>query len=324
MRAVEAIHGQLPRYTWTTSSLYMDNFLVLLDKLTQCQLKDIILALLDTQRCMSQNKDIVKSNALIEAAYSPGNVYKMRVLLACLMQVKSKDELSHTKNFIITANALADLTGSKAKNNYEELKTAAAGLRAMYITVMEKPNGEGGSPVKTEINVTGSCRYYDSEGKVSLRFNAEIIPYISSLKNRFTKYQAKYVMPMRSGYGIRLYELCLQWLGEEREFSVGEFRAMFDLENKYPVIADLRKRVIIPALRDINEHSDIRARFGQRKAGRRISHFQFMIAKPQTKTASLSHRDWIDKYKMGRPGQSWEETIKRTQSEYNKYKNVRS
>ena len=31
-------------------------------------------------------------------------------------------------------------------------------------------------------------------------------------------------MPMRSTYGIRLYELCLQWLGDEREFEVDEFR----------------------------------------------------------------------------------------------------
>ncbi len=265
-------------------------------------------------------QDIVKSNALIEASYSPGSVYKMRVLLACLMQIKAKEKLSHKKNFVVTANALADLTGSKAKNNYEELKSAAQGLRGMYITVMERPNGEQGEPIKAEINVTGSCRYYEREGRVSLRFNAEILPYISDLKNRFTKYQAKYVMPMKSSYGIRLYELCLQWLGEEREFSVEEFRAMFGLDNKYSHVFELKRNVIDPALKDINTYSDIRVKFGQRKAGRCVSHFQFMIVKPQPKVKALGIRDWITKYKMAKPGESWETAISRLKSNHTKYK----
>mgnify|MGYP000569031081 CR=1 FL=1 len=161
---------------------------------------------------MDAKQDIVKSNALIEACYNPASVWQMRLLLAALMQVKSGEELSHTKNFVITANALADLTNSNSKgvSNYRELRKASKELSRTVITIQEKPNGEIGSPDETDINITGSCRYYKNEGKVSIRFNAEIIPYISSLKKRFTKYQAKYVMPMRSSYGIRLYELCLQ------------------------------------------------------------------------------------------------------------------
>ena len=266
-------------------------------------------------------KDIVKSNALIEAAYHPGNIYQMRLLLACLMQVKSTDELSHTKNFIVTANALSDLTGDKAMNNYRELEKASKAVRAMYVSVKEKPNSEIGTPDITEINVTSSCRYYKKEGKVSLRFNAEIIPYISSLKKRFTQYQAKYVMPMRSGYGIRLYELCLQWLGDEREFSVEDFKKLFGLENKYKSIKDLKVRVINPALNDINTHSDIRVIFGQRKAGRRVSHFQFMIVRKQKKKEKLlSHKDWISANNKANVGEDWDSAIKRTKTEYKQYK----
>ena len=264
-------------------------------------------------------EDIVKSNALIEAAYNPGNVYQMRLLLAALMQVKSGDKLDFRKNYVITANALADMTGSKAKNNYTELRNAAKELGKQVITIYEKPNGQVGKPDEIDISITSSCRYYKNEGKVSLRFTEEITPYISDLKKRFTKYQAKYVMPMRSSYGIRLYELCLQWLGDEREFEVNDFRLMFGLEKKYSNVSELKRNVIDRALNDINNYSDIRVKFGQRKSGRKVTHFQFIITRPVkhkeiTQIPKPSFDDYVSQH--ARTGESWEQAKKRLTEEY--------
>ena len=265
-------------------------------------------------------RDVVKSNALIEAIYNPGSVYNMRLLMAALMQVKAGEPLDYKHRYYISANALADLTGSKAKNNYEELKKAANDLMEKIVYVRETPDGK---PLKflRKINLVSSCDYIDDQGTVGLRFTDEITPYISDLRKRFTQYQAKYVMPMRSSYGIRLYELCLQWLGDEREFSVDEFRRMFGLENKYKSIKDLKVRVINPALNDINTHSDIRVIFGQRKAGRVVSHFQFMIVKKQKKKEKLlSHKDWISANNKANVGEDWDSAIKRTKTEYKQYR----
>lgn len=270
---------------------------------------------------MNENRDIVKSNALIEALYNPSCVYHMRLLMAALMQVKSKDELDFRTRYYVSANALADMTGSRAKNNYSELKRAADHLMGSTLTVKSTPDGE---PLKKyrKINLVSSCDYEDGTGTVGLRFTEEITPYISSLKARFTQYQARYVMPMRSGYGIRLYELCLQWLGDEREFSVEDFRQIFELTNKYPLIADLKKRVIDPAIADINEFSDIVVEFGQRKRGRVITHFQFKIAKKRGKEIQerlpingkpkIYTREDLEKdSSLARPGETYEQALRR-------------
>jgi len=277
-----------------------------------------MLVLCDTTNLMTHSEDIVKSNALIEAAYKPGNVYQMRLLLAALMQVKAGEKLDFRHQYIITANALADLTNQKAVANYRELKKAVADLRDMYISVKEKPNAELGTPDQTDINVVSSCQYWHKEGRVSLRFTEEILPYISDLKKRFTQYQAKYVMPMRSSYGIRLYELCLQWLGNEREFLVDDFRRMFGLENKYSNIRDLKRRVIKPALIDINTYSDIRVKFAQVKRGRRVHSFQFMIVKSEKdpKPKKPSFDEYVEL--NARPGEDWKQAKQRLSPEYRK------
>lgn len=261
---------------------------------------------------MSPKKDIVKSNALIEAVYNPGSVYQMRLLMAALMQVKAKEKLDYRKRYYVTANALADMTGSQAKNNYQELKRASKELMETTLVVSDTPDGR---PLDKylRINLVSSCEYSDGEGVVGLRFTEEITPYVSDLRKRFTQYQARYVMPMRSSYGIRLYELCLQWLGDEREFEVEEFKRMFGLENKYKSIKDLKARVINPALDDINTHSDIHVKFGQRKAGRQVTHLQFMITR-KTPRKKVSFDQYVKD--NARVGESWESAKKRLKSAY--------
>ena len=84
--------------------------------------------------------DIVKANALIEAHYNPDSLWEMRLLIACLMQIKAADDMDHTQVFSIASNALADLTGTLAKSNYRHLKRAARELVRMVVEVELNPD----------------------------------------------------------------------------------------------------------------------------------------------------------------------------------------
>ncbi|TXK93905.1 replication protein RepB, partial [Methylococcaceae bacterium HT1] len=39
----------------------------------------------------------------------------------------------------------------------------------------------------------------------------------------------------------------------------------------------LKRRVIEPAIAEINEHSNLWVKYGQRKSGRTVTHFQFQF-----------------------------------------------
>ena len=66
------------------------------------------------------------------------------------------------------------------------------------------------------------------------------------------------------------------------------------MENKYQRLEVLKRRVIQPALDDINTHSDIHVDFGQRKSGRTVTHFQFRITKKVKKPPKLT-KEYIEK-----------------------------
>jgi plasmid replication initiation protein len=244
--------------------------------------------------------DVVKSNALIDAIYSPGSVYQMRIVMAVLLQIKSKEKLDYKHRYIVTARQLNELTGTN--NNYDELRRASHGLMKTQVVITHSPDGKE-LPNRLRANLVSSCEYIDKEGQIGLRFTDEITPYLSELRTRFTKYEAKNVMPMRSAYGIRLYELCLSWLGEKRSFSVKQFREILDLKgSSYDRIEVIKRRVINPALDDINTHSDIRVKFDQKKVGRRISELIFSITRPVTgKTPeTLGFEEWVTRYKLAK------------------------
>jgi hypothetical protein len=119
----------------------------------------------------------------------------------------------------------------------------------------------------------------ENEGRVCLRFNKDMLPYLTELSTQFTKYRLKAVAKMDSAYAIRLYELLMQWQGVgKREVSLDWLRDTFQLGDKYPAMKDLKKWVIEPAVSQINEHSDLSASYTQRKTGRNVTHLTFTFA----------------------------------------------
>ena len=127
----------------------------------------------------------------------------------------------------------------------------------------------------------------------------------------YTAYFLKHVAKFRSSYSIRLYEMLIQWKSVgSTEIEVDELRQLWVLENKYPAMCDLKKRVIEPALRDINEYSNLWVKVGQRKRGRRVHSLQFRFGlKQQEKKKKQLTREYIEKH--AKPGESWEDAVSR-------------
>ena len=232
---------------------------------------------------MSKTEVVKKSNALIEAAYHPASLYQMRLLLVAISQIKDSENLTYKTQFEISAQGVADLIGiaGKSGGHYYQLKKAADDLMEMIVTVKKNPDGRPRSKRWSRINVVNECVYCEGEAKVILTFTPSIIPYIAALEGRYKAYKLAHVIRMKSKYGIRLYELCLQWVFPNgwKEITVDEFRYLMGLEDKYRVIADMKKWVIQPALRDIKTCSDLSVTCRTRKVGRIITYLQFKITK---------------------------------------------
>lgn len=249
---------------------------------------------------MSQEQEVsqpvYKSNALVEASYrlTPA---EQRIMLSCIAQVRRDQPITDEVLYSVSATEYAALADTESHSVYKELADAALRLKRREVWIAERPNGNGS---REETLITGwvqSIRYRKAEGRVELRFSKDMLPYLTQLTEQFTRYALGDIARLNSGYAIRLYELLCQWRDAgERVVSVEWLRDTFLLEGKYPAIKDFKKRVIEPAVEQINEHTSLWVKWDQRKTGRRVSHLVFTFGekangkKAKKAAANQKHR----------------------------------
>ena len=224
---------------------------------------------------------VYKSNQVIEAGYKL-SLNEQRVILACIAQVRSSEQLMITDEFELSAKDFAQLFSVSEARAYHALIDVVESLFNRYV-VVDRPYPERPRSKKLKMRWISSIEYLTDEGKISLCFSKKMLPYLSELKGQFTKYELQHIGNMTSVYGIRLYELLMQWRTTgHREIEIAWLKKQFEIEDKYGAIKDLKKYVIVPAIKDINTYSDYHVEWTQRKTGRSVTHFTFVFSKKET------------------------------------------
>lgn len=242
---------------------------------------------------VAHDVDVVcKSNALIEASYRL-TLYEQRVVLAAISQVRRDQKVTDEEIYVIRAAEFAAANGIDVNSAYRHLHDAVQRLYQRQVTVFERPNG--GGALKPRRGLKGrSFRWIQTidfdlpNGMVGIRFGKDILPYLSQLSERYTRYLLKDVGGMSSVYAIRLYELLVQWKSRgTRTVSIEWLRRTFALGDKYQAINDFKKVVIRQAVAQINDHSPLYVEWDQIKSGRRITHFVFRFEKQEDRRLRL-------------------------------------
>lgn len=235
----------------------------------------------------SDRQLVVKSNHIIEASYRL-SVAEQRVILSAISQVRRDQQVTDEVLYSVTAAEIAQLCGTDQRTAYRDLQSAAERLQTRRVTLILEPDGVTIRSKRRRVTCwVQSVDYIDQEGRIELRFGKDILPYLTGLQREFTRYALSDVAKMTSAYGIRLYELLMQWPEGHREIALDDLRRWLQLEDRYPSIKDLKRRVLDPAVEQINEHSPLTVTWSQRKTGRKITHLAFdYVTKSKAKPVS--------------------------------------
>jgi plasmid replication initiation protein len=221
---------------------------------------------------------VTKGNKLIEAKYSRGLI-ETRIVDACVAKIDKASDLTPERFFEISAAELFDLHETMDKNHvHDQLKIAAENLINQKLKI---------PATNTWINWFSSVSAPPGEGKIVLQFSVAIKPYLFAIEGNFTSYPLKNTLLFTGSYSHRLYEFLMQWMDfGKKEFSIAELKHRLELEDQYDRTDNLKLRVIDPAIKDINKHSDILVDYTQRKTGRAVTHFIFTFKSKERKKHS--------------------------------------
>ena len=211
---------------------------------------------------MLKNNLIVKSNQVIEASYTLTTI-EQRLILSAIAQVPKGEEISDDVLYPLTTKNLVKL-GGDGKASHKEFKDAVNRLYERSIVLRDGDESDSFRWIQEKV--------FKESAVAFIRFSKPILPFLSNLKAEFTKYLESDIVGMSSPYSIRFYELIMQYRSVgHREISLENLRWMFQLQNKYPVWADLKKRVIEQAIKEINEHSPYNLTIEPKRTGRKIT-----------------------------------------------------
>ena len=221
---------------------------------------------------------VVKSNQVIEASYQLSAV-EQRIVLAAISRIPKNQPITDDELYPVSVDELKQL-GVHEKTAYRDLKEGINRLyeRSINLSIDDK---------SIKMRWVQVIQFLDSQSVIGIRFSKPIRPFISNLSREFTKYALSDIAGINSGYGIRIYELLVQYrqIGK-REISVESLRTMLELGKKYPLFADFKKRVIDTAIDQINEYSPLKVTYEQKKTGRKVTHIIFSF---KEKSKSITH-----------------------------------
>jgi plasmid replication initiation protein len=215
------------------------------------------------------NISVTKSNSLIDASYKL-NAQAQKLVLACLGKVDSRPDATPQKEITLTASEFSELMGIDIKNAHRELYKAADALFKSSIILHE-----GDEEIELHW-IQEKAKKMKGEGAVRIIWSDRILRYICQLKSRFTSYKLRNIASLQSGHSIRLYELLMKFNATgERVIYLNDFKSALGISDKYPEYKDLAKRVIKPAIEELNQRSDLVIKFDTIKKGRNIAALVF-------------------------------------------------
>ena len=246
---------------------------------------------------------VVKDNALVNASYSL-NLVEQRLILLAIVVLREHthnmelDYIAFNKPIKITAESYMSTFGVSQSTAYETLKDACKTLFARQFSYQE-PREKGRIANKTTRWVS-DIPYIDNSATVEFTFAPAVLPLILYLEKHLTSYELVQVSNLTSGYAVRLYELLIAWrsTGKTPQIKLSDFRQkMGIMEHEYPKMEVFKRRVLQPAINQINKHTDIIASYEQHKDGRTITAFSFTFEQKKSEEKDIGRdKNTIDMF----------------------------
>lgn len=224
---------------------------------------------------------VTMSNALTRAGHGLTLAEKRVVMMAVSkldsMKIMRTGEMLPSVK--ITAAEYAETYDVDPNTAYEALQDAAKNLFERKLTFFEPAHRRDGKPLKpirNDMRWVGRCRYHEGEGWVQLAWWPDLVPLLVGLRKQFTTYQLQQASALRSAYSWRLLELLARFKSSGRaEYTIEDFKASMDAPPSLSDFAQVKRRIIDPAVKELTEKDGWMIQWQPVKSGRKVSAVRF-------------------------------------------------
>ena len=231
----------------------------------------------------SKDNKMVVSNNYVRAVHPDRmNVNAMKLFRLVVTQCRWKDKEFYEYEFKLTD--LAEAFEISGQNLYRDVQEMCKNMVQMILYI-----GDGNPRHRWEYRpIFRTCFYEPKTGMVTVQISEDMTELFLKLRKNFTQVPIAAVLTMRSKYAIRLFEVicekmkdCYPYANNATEItlSLDEIRRATGTEKKktYDRISNLKDKVLMTAIKDIEENADLKIIVRDKKKGRKIDGFNLEI-----------------------------------------------
>ena len=226
------------------------------------------------------------SNLLIRASHGL-SLAERRILMLAISQVEPKKRYTGNPVFRVYASDIVDLAGVTPQTAYDDGRNGQRRLYDRSITLLHDMTTGELKPGSTRW-IT-KAHYQKNEGWLEIAINNELLPYITELKREFTSYNHSRSGGFRSIYSHRVFDLLMQF--KTKGLLRIDIEKFSDAVEAPPSIranfANIKRRIIEPALNEIKEKDGLVVKWKPVKAGRKVKSLEFTFSPEQQKALPL-------------------------------------
>ena len=223
----------------------------------------------------SKNLEITKSEAIVKARYKLSPL-AIKFISVVLSNLKRSDDIN--EEYVIKVKDFKELTGQKTNRIYELIDEALDNLLKNPITI---PLGDEKNSILKANWVSGAIY---NDGEVRFMIYPKLRPFLLEVKEKFLKYKLENILPLRSSYSIRLYEILKDWFElhnrygskAEKIISINELRDILEISKGYRY-NDIKRQILEKSKEELKKHTDIIFDYEEIKTRRKVTHLKFFI-----------------------------------------------
>jgi plasmid replication initiation protein len=226
-------------------------------------------------------KDLVaKPNQLIEIVGVISGV-QTKMYNVILARAQQQLKIEDTEEFILELSDVINISGIKNKNQ-NQIRNYLSDLLKISIEYTDSKGDWGG------FNLISSYKKIGNQVKIGLPKEIRV----ALMENNYYSTLDLLMMSKLEGkHAITLYEIAIKYHKVKiPEYSIEEFRKLTNtLKSKsYDNFARLKAKVIIPAIEEINEKTDMNISYTVRKKGRKIEFINFKTKNKKSEIRNVS------------------------------------
>ncbi len=235
----------------------------------------------NTTQKVNKSRQIVIANQINESRFKMSRA-EQKLILYCIAMIDNKEgRLGLTFEFNI--QDFANFLEITRKDFHKEMERMTADFAGRVFEI-KLPDGK-----LRQIPALSMVEY--GGGKVTLKVNPELAPYLLDLKSRFTKYSLQEALSFKSGFSMRIYQLLSQYqYKQEVEYTMEQLRFCLNIDDgKFGRFFDFKRKVLDYAQKEIAEKSSLKFEYELIKKNRKgkVLGIKFIITQAIKPDASL-------------------------------------